>query len=169
MLRHCTSFTGEVGRWYMLPGTERVKDCDSFKASAHCKRSLKTSWAPQFIIHYSLSFIPTGKSSYNIKHSYILSRHKQNNSLPCPEIALFFPVILRAFISEARFALKAIVFSEQVRYWFELLTHTFMKHRGSGELLEILWTELCLQLCQKNSAQVSLYVFTAWWVIMGQG
>lgn len=160
---------GEVGRWYVLPGTKRAKDCESFKASACRKRSLKTFWPPAFITHYSLSPIPTGKSSSDIKHPYILGRRKKPNSLPCPEIAFFSLAILQAFIFETRFALKAIVFSEQVRCWFELSTHTFMKHTGSGELLEISWTELCLQLCQKNAAQVSLNVFTAWWVIMGQG
>lgn len=138
---------GEVGRWCTLPGTKRVKDSESFKASTYCKRSLKTSWPSAFIIHYSLSFTATRKSSSDIKHCYILGRHKQNNNLPCPEIALFFfffpPAILQALISEARFALKAIVFSEQVRCWFELLTHTFMKHTRPGELLEVSWTELC--------------------------
>lgn len=81
---------GEVGRWCTLPGTKRVKDSESFKASTYCKRSLKTSWPSAFIIHYSLSFTATRKSSSDIKHCYILGRHKQNNNLPCPEIALFF-------------------------------------------------------------------------------
>lgn len=74
----------------MLPRMKRVKDCESFKASAPRKRSLKTSWPPAFITHYSLSFIPTGKSSSDIKHPYILGRHTKKSTLPCPEIAAFF-------------------------------------------------------------------------------
>lgn len=91
--RHSATTLHLWERWEgdnILPRMKRVKDCESFKASARRKRSLKTSWPPAFITHYSLSFIPTGKSSFDIKHPCILGRHKKKSTLPCPEIAAFF-------------------------------------------------------------------------------
>lgn len=135
----------------------------SHSKPAHAAKEFENLLTPS--IYYPLQSLIHShwENSSDIKHSYILDRHTQNNSLPCPEIALFCPAILQAFISEARFALRVIVFSEQVRCWFELLTHTFMKHSGLEELLEISQAELCVQLChfQQNAVQVSLYMFTA--------
>lgn len=164
---------GEVGRWCMLPGTKRVKDSESFKASTYCKRSLKTSWPSAFIIHYSLSFTATRKSSSDIKHCYILGRHKQNNSLPCPEIALFFfffssPCNLASpyFWSQICPQSNCIFRAGEMLVWI-IDSHLYEAHttrRAAGSFVN-----RALQLCQQNAAQASLYMFTVWWVIMGQG
>lgn len=61
----------------------------SHSKPAHAAKEFENLLTPS--IYYPLQSLIHShwENSSDIKHSYILGRHTQNNSLPCPEIALF--------------------------------------------------------------------------------